>query len=197
MLLGRLAVYGPRAARLHEEIVPVTARWIDPARRQGALTPYGRAGEQTTLASLHTALDEAGRDSVPDHPVRTRLAASAQADIADLLPHLERRAAEFGELAKTRLAERSDAEQRSMIELLEGQRKRIAEAAGKDDAQLTLAFDDAERRQREADRRAWTRRLDAIETELETEPARIADAYRVRAVRVDPLGLVYLWPRTG
>ena len=25
----------------------------------------------------------------------------------------------------------------------------------------------------------------------------IAGAYRVRAVRVDPLGLVYLWPRTG
>ena len=43
ILLGRLALYGPRAARLHEEIVPVTARWIDPARRQGQLTPYGRA----------------------------------------------------------------------------------------------------------------------------------------------------------
>ena len=196
VLLGRLAVYGPRAARLHEEIVPVTARWIDPVRRAGALTPYGRAGEQTTLASLQTALDEAGRHSVPD-PVRTRLAASAQADIADLLPHLERRADEFAELAKTRLAERSKTEQHSMIDLLERQRKRIAEAAGKDDRQMTFDFDEAERRQREADRRAWTRRLDAIETELETEPARIADAYRVRAVRVDPLGLVYLWPRTG
>ena len=30
VLLGRLALYGPRAARLHEEIVPVTARWIEP-----------------------------------------------------------------------------------------------------------------------------------------------------------------------
>ena len=130
-------------------------------------------------------------------PVRTRLAASAQTDIADLLPHLERRADEFAELAKRRLAERSKTEQHSMIDLLERQRKRIAEAAGKDDRQMTFDFDEAERRQREADRRAWTRRLDAIETELETEPARIADAYRVRAVRVDPLGLVYLWPRTG
>ncbi len=90
VLLGRLAVYGPCAARLHEEIVPVTARWIDPVQRQNALAPYGRAGEQTTLASLQTALDEAGRNSVPD-PVRTRLAASAPTDIADLLPHLERR----------------------------------------------------------------------------------------------------------
>ena len=130
-------------------------------------------------------------------PVRTRLAASAQADIGDLLPHLERRADEVAELAKRRLAERSETEQRSMVALLERQRQRIAEAAGKDDGQMMFDFDEAERRQREADRRAWTRRLEAIETELETEPARIADAYQVRAVRVDPLGLVYLWPRTG
>ena len=196
VLLGRLAVYGPRAARLHEEMVPVTARWIDPERRQDALTPYGRAGEQTTLASLQTALDEAGQDSVPDQ-VRKRLAVSAQADIADLLPHLERRAADFAEQAKRRLAERSDAEKRSMIELLRRQRKRIAETAGKDDRQLMFDFDEAERRQREADRRAWARRLEAIETELEIEPRRIADTYRVRAIRVDPIGLVYLWPRTG
>ncbi len=84
-----------------------------------------------------------------------------------------------------------------MIDLLKRQRRRIAEAAGREDRQMMFDFDEAERRQREADRRAWTRRLEAIETELETEPARIADAYKVRAVRVDPLGLVYLWPRTG
>ena len=100
-----------------------------------------------------------------------------------------------------------------MIELLRRQRKRIAETAGKDDRQRTAGKDDrqrmfdfdeaerrqreAERRQREADRRAWARRLEAIETELEIEPRRIADTYRVRAIRVDPIGLVYLWPRTG
>ncbi len=196
VLLGRLAVYGPGAARLHEEIVPVTARWIDPARRQSALRPYGRTGEQTTLASLQTALDEAGRDNAPD-PVRTRLADSAQADIAALLPHLERRGNETAELARTRLAQRSETERNSMIDLLESQRRRIIEAVSKDDRQMMFDFVEAERRQREAERCAWMQRLDAIERELETEPARIADSYRVRAVRVDPLGLVYLWPRTG
>ena len=196
VLLGRLVVYGPRAARLHEEIVPVTARWIDPDRRQGALAPYGRTGEQTTLTSLQTALDEAGRSSVPDR-VRTRLLASAPADIADLLPHLARRTAEFAERATEQLEKRSAAEQRSMIDLLGRQRARIVEAAGKHDGQIALDFDDTERRQREADRRAWARRLTAIESELESEPRRIADTYRVRTVRVDPIGLVYLWPRTG
>lgn len=196
VLLGRLAVYGPRAARLHEELVPVTARWIDPERREGPLTPFGRAGEQTTLASLHTALDEAGRDTVPE-PVRKRLAEWARTDIEDLLPHLQRRAAHFAETAQERLTDRGETEARSMVELLERQRKRIRETADRDDAQLMLEFDPAERRQREADRRAWVRRLDAIDRELETEPARIVETYSVRAVRVDPVGLVYLWPRTG
>ena len=41
VLLGRLAVYGRHAARLHEEVVPVTARWIEASRRSGALAPYG------------------------------------------------------------------------------------------------------------------------------------------------------------
>jgi superfamily II DNA or RNA helicase len=196
VLLGRLAVYGPRAARLHEEMVPVTARWVELDRRQGALTPYGRTGEQTTLASLQTALDEAGQTSIADQ-VQTRLAASAQSDIADLLPHLETRAAELLEQAKARLVDRAEAESKSMRELLKRQRKRIADAAGADDRQMTFDFDPVERRQREADRRAWDRRLREIEVELETEPRRIADTYTVRAVRVDPLGLVYLWPNTG
>ena len=196
VLLGRLAVYGPRAARLHEELVPVTARWVDPERREAPLAPYGRTAEQSTLVSLQTALDEAGQNSIPD-PVRTVLAAAAQGDISDLLPHLERRAADLAEEAQSRLAERADTEGRSMIELLERQRKRIADAAGRDDRQLFLDLDTAERRQREADRRAWARRLEAIEYELETEPRRITDTYRVRAVRVDPIGLIYLWPRTG
>ena len=195
-LLGRLAVYGPRAARLHEEIVPVTARWIAPERRRGALAPYGRASERAALDSLQAALDEAGRHSVSE-TLQDRLAASAQADIADLLPHLESRARALAERAKERLAERAKAESRSMTRLLESQRKRIADAAGADDRQATLDFEPAERRQREADRRAWKRRLDEIEKELETEPRRIADVYTARAVRIDPLGLVYLWPQTG
>ena len=33
ILLGRLCLYGRRAERLHEEIVPLAARWIEPAQR--------------------------------------------------------------------------------------------------------------------------------------------------------------------
>ena len=139
ILLGRLAVYGPRAARLHEEIVAVTARWVEPSRRRTGLTPYGRVTEQATLASLQAALDEAGRYSIPDQ-VQTRIAASAQSDIADLLPRLQSRSEDLLKRATTLLSVRADAESRSMVELLEGQRRRIAEALGSDGRQLTLGF---------------------------------------------------------
>ena len=197
ILLGRISVYGPRAARLHEEIVPVTARWVEPSRRRGSLTPFGRAGEQTTLAALQTALDRAGQHTVPEQ-VLARLGSTAQTDIADLLPHLEDRAKDFAEQAKIRLRERAEAESLSMTALLERQRDRIAAAAGPEALQFALDLrDPVERRQHEADQRAWRKRLDAIEKELESEPRRIAETYAVQAVRVDPLGVVYLWPRTG
>ena len=34
ILLGRLSLFGPAAARLHEEIIPVTARWSEPSLRR-------------------------------------------------------------------------------------------------------------------------------------------------------------------
>ena len=56
ILLGRLCLYGPGAARLHEELIPITARWSDPRIRKGALTPYAREAETKTLALLEEAL---------------------------------------------------------------------------------------------------------------------------------------------
>ena len=192
VLLGRLVLYGRHAARLHEEVVPVTARWVAAADRPGPLAPWGRAGEQTTLEALQAALDAAGDQRIPA-AVRARFAASAERDVRDLKPHLARRADELIEAVKAQLAARADAESRAMRELLERQRDRIA-ATARDSAQMALGFDAAERRQHEADRRAWDRRLAAIDDELESEPRRIADTWAVRAARVDPVGIVWLWP---
>jgi hypothetical protein len=63
--------------------------------------------------------------------------------------------------------------------------------------QLTLAFDVEERRQVEANMRSWERRLEQFDSELETEPDRVAAFYEVRARRIEPVGLVYLWPDTN
>ena len=84
-----------------------------------------------------------------------------------------------------------------MCRLLEDQKARIEAAVKQDDRQMEFAFDEIERRQRQADKNAWARRLDAIDGELEREPRRIAEGYTIKATRLEPVGLVYLWPVTG
>ena len=181
---------------MHEEIVAITARWTDRDVRGGALKPFGRSGERTSLALLQAALDEAGQSTVPA-PMQERLLRAAQDDIAALVPHLTARGRALRDVAEAQLRARAEAESQSMRELLLTQRERIIKEASSNDLQLRLELDTDEDRQRAADRRAWDRRLDAIEHELESEPKRIEAAYTIRAWRIDPLGLVYLWPRTG
>ncbi|MGC8469297.1 MAG: hypothetical protein ACP5NI_05250 [Acetobacteraceae bacterium] len=86
-----------------------------------------------------------------------------------------------------------------MRRLLQAQLTRIEESLhrGADPRQLVLDFSVEERRQQEDDRRAWRRRLDRLPDELDAEPQRIEAGYQVRAARLDPVGIVYLWPVTG
>jgi hypothetical protein len=52
-------------------------------------------------------------------------------------------------------------------------------------------------RQLDSNRRHWTRRLETLERDLATEPDRIQGLYKVQARRIEPVGLVYLWPVSG
>ena len=63
--------------------------------------------------------------------------------------------------------------------------------------QLTFGFADDEKRQLESDMRSWRVRLEQFDRDLETEPQRVRAFYEVRAKRVEPVGLVYLWPETN
>ncbi|HJW42633.1 MAG TPA: DISARM system SNF2-like helicase DrmD [Rhizomicrobium sp.] len=191
VLIGRLALYGPGAARLHEEIIPITAGWTDAATR--TLRIYGRAGEETTLAELNEALKAA---VMPAPDVVKRLLSSAQRDISELRPILEQRAATASSKANTDLADIAKKEAASLEALLRAQREQIRKEQDQPD-QLELDLTEpAERRQREADRRRWAQRLTDIGAELRTEPARVAASYEVRASRLEPVGIVYLWPKS-
>ena len=97
ILLGRLCLYGRRAERLHEEIVPLAARWVEPARRSGPLKAYAREAETRTLDLLEQALGRPDRS--PHETIRARLLAAAARDIGELLPQLEPRAAELATVA--------------------------------------------------------------------------------------------------
>ena len=119
-------------------------------------------------------------------------------DIQDLLPHLEARGQEYGADAEQKLKERGRKESQAMREILETQKRRVAETAAKyHDPQLTLDLDVEEKRQVESNRRHWEKRLGTLEKELEVEPQRVLGFYDVRARRLEPVGLVYLWPVTG
>ena len=198
ILLGRLCLYGVGAARLHEELIPVTARWANPDIRNGMLAPYAKDTEQKTLALLEDSLLKThGIKLTPE--VTSQLQQAAAGDIRELLPHLETRGEEYAADAEKKLATRGAAEAKAMREILETQRKHISDTIKRisklDPNQMRLDFgdDDDELLQLDANKRHWAKRLE----ELRTEPARIEDLYTVNATRVEPVGLVYLWPVTG
>jgi plasmid stabilization system protein ParE len=114
-----------------------------------------------------------------------------------LRPELERRAtAQIDKIARD-LAERGEAEATSLKNLLVTQRDRIGRASRTYNPDQLELFNEGERRQREADRRHWSVRLERLEQELKLEPQRVRESYEIRAHRLEPIGLVYLWPASG
>lgn len=200
ILLGRLSLFGRGAERLHEELVPITARWIEPAQRKGPLEAYARDAEAKSLELLERSLAESG-GRPPSDTIQRKLLAAAARDIAQLLPRLEPRAAEWADVAAQKLRERGEREARELKDTLERQRERVREQLQKyereDARQLTLGFDEDEKRQLEADARSWKSRLAQFDRDLAEEPVRIRDFYEVKARRIEPVGLVYLWPESN
>ena len=81
---------------------------------------------------------------------------------------LEKIAAERLMTVTAQLVKRGDEEARSLSDLLEQQRSRIAKAAKEfDPNQLTLDLVPEERREREGDRRHWEGRLTRLERDCE------------------------------
>ena len=199
ILLGRLSLYGRGAERLHEELVPLAARWVEPSLRKGKLAAYAREAEAKTLELLESSLVEARRHA-PGDAIQRKLLAAAPSDIEDLLPQLEPRAHELAALAIEKLKRRGLREEKDLREILERQRERVREELEKTEPlikQLTLDFSDEERRQIETDVRSWRTRLEQFDRDLEREPQRVREFYEVRAQRVEPVGIAYLWPETN
>lgn len=200
ILLGRLSLYGQGAERLHEELVPLAARWVEPSLRTGPLKAYAREAETKTLDLLDRSLGDPNR-RMPSTVIQQRLLAAAGRDIGELLPQLEPRAKELAGIAIEKLRQRGEREEKDLRETLERQRQRVDEELAKYEGQqfmqLTLSFDQEEKRQLESDMRSWRTRLEQFERDLAREPRRIREFYEVRARRIEPVGLVYLWPETN
>ena len=206
VLLGRLSLYGDHASRLHDEIVAATARWIDPATRAEPLKPYADDARQETLRLFETALSNTTLHDVPE-AIRAKLAESIERDVGELLKPLRARAVGLADGFARKLAERGEREGADMEAVLRTQKKHIEKLIAEEEpdaASAQLSFDDrhrgwdaSETEQKAADLRHWKKRLVAIEHEIVAEPAKIRRGYEVRAERIEPLGIVYLWPVTG
>jgi ERCC4-related helicase len=208
VLVGRLSLFGPGARRLHEEIIPITAAWRDTRRDETALAPFAEAGEASTVRQLDDALR---RGVSPTQGVVDRLQALVERDIEDLRPYLEARAKDSEEAARKELAENGQREAEAMANLLQAQIKKVR--ASMNDAtppaptkQTDLFGPTAEEiekqaeremRQFEADRRSWDDKLVRLQNDLVSEPDNVRRSYEVQAQRLEPIGLIYLWPATN
>lgn len=199
VLLGKLGLYGPGASRLHEEIITVTARWLPLDERSDGLPPYARDAEARTMQILEDAMfDLSGKDDLTEE-VSNQLASCMTSDVEALLPHLQERGEAAREAAQNRLSDRARIESEAITKVLEAQKKRVLSALKKhEDPNQPLLFDidsKDERKQLEENMRYWRKWLEGVDTELEREPARIRDFYEVKTPRIEPVGLVYLWPQ--
>jgi hypothetical protein len=169
---------------------------------------------------------EAGHTEAISAAIRHQLQTEAPADVAALKPVLDAAAEQAQTTAAELLKQRGASEADALKEVLRSQRKRInatvrqrnrdlakldRQAASVDPTALIPGLEDQldvpaldllklssqERKQLSADQKHWQRRLETIETELATEPKRIQESYRVITHRLEPAGLVYLWPISG
>ena len=106
VLVGRLALYGPGAARLHEEIIPVTAS--GPKRRANAAgsSAWRRRRRRPRLTQLEEALRDANMP--PAELVKRLLAGGSEGRRRSALG-FEERARASAENAKSELAKIANA----------------------------------------------------------------------------------------
>jgi hypothetical protein len=195
---GRLSLFGPGASRLHDQLIPVAARWKESGGKGHRQTLEGK-DHARALDLLARLLRELTAETKPvARKVQTMLATAAAGDFAALWPEIQSEADSVAHDAGAKLEARARVESTALTVLLEQQRAAIRKELDQR-RQLQLDFADsesAEREQYEADAEHMADRLAAIDRELETEPTQIRSLYQVALRRLEPVGLVYLWPET-
>ena len=201
IVYARLTLFGPGAARLHDEIVAVAAPWDGSVEGAGSLTL--RADRETTAALVKsTEARLAAGAPAPTGRNAAAIASSADALMAGLWPALEDEADAHAVAAKNGLAARARTEADGMRALLERQRRAIQKTL-RSVAQRDLfegLGDSADLREQQRqlalDLEHMDRRDKAIAVNIEREPAAIEALYDVRITRLTPVGVVVSWPRS-
>jgi hypothetical protein len=190
---ARVSLFGKGATRLHDAVLTIAAQWLE-KRGEGHLRPFADAAETRAVTQLDDIFGRGTPQATVPERVCARVLQSASADFAAVWPALVSRAEAEAKDAVQKLTGRGEDEARSLRRIIEAQRGRIERAQ-----QLSLGFENPttdETEQLRNEREHMKRRLLAIQDELDTEPTQLKALYEVALTRLEPVGLVYLWPTT-
>ncbi len=196
---GRLSLFGAGAARLHDELISVAARWID--TRDAPLQPFAEEGDRNAVLLLEQLLSESPTLRGVPKNLLDRVQAEAPKLFAQLWKPIREEADARATKAIGKLKARGRAESEALTGILESQ-----EAAIRKSLKKQLSFDDLadcspeqarrEQEQFEQDKKYLHKRLEGLAKDKQTEPAAIKQLYEVALHRLQPVGLVVLWPES-
>ncbi len=190
--LGRLSIFGHSATRLHDEVLAIAA--AVPAK--GKLEPFGEKEDRAAVDRLEELLATSPTLARIPAKVQDMLRSQAGRHFSELWHHVEQEADARAHEAESKLRRRGRNESEALAKIIQAQ-IRLADKTL--DQQLSFEFSEAEREQREQrdrDRKHISERRAALAVEAEEEPKAILKSYEVLRRRVEPIGLVYLWPTT-
>jgi hypothetical protein len=187
---ARLSIFGPGAARLHDELVPIAAPWTGDA---ATVKPYkDRATAVSAVVSAKRLL--ATGAATPNATIEARIRAHAGALFAALWPHLEAEADAVATTARQGLVQRARREADDMRGLIQRQQLAIDKAEKQlRQVELFKVQERDQRRQLERDLEHLGLRRAEASLELESEPRAIEALYEVRMQRLTPVGMVVAW----
>ncbi|MCC7543037.1 MAG: DEAD/DEAH box helicase [Deltaproteobacteria bacterium] len=201
LVFARLSLFGPGAARLHDEIVATAAPWNGDAAVAAKVEAYRDAATIAKAVELTERL-LAGGVKAPGERVKANVAESAEALFGALWQPLHDEADARAAQAKGGLATRARKEADDLRILLERRRRDLrASMVELRQGELLADKSDAaavreQRRQVELDLAEMGRRETELETDIDAEPEAVAALYDVRMTRVSPVALVVAWPES-
>ncbi|HEY4119068.1 MAG TPA: DISARM system SNF2-like helicase DrmD [Byssovorax sp.] len=194
--LGRLSLFGRGATRLHDQIISVAGRWEDSASVDLVVLPDDV--NQEAIRSLEQVLDESSEADPISPTALEQVRSAAPAWFAALWPGVRDEADALAHAAEQKLAARGADEATSLRAILAAQKTWIDDAlALRRRERLTLferKFDKREEEQFRRETEYIEGRRQKIDDEIAREPAAIEALYRVALRRLEPVGLVVLWP---
>jgi len=194
---GRLSLFGGGATRLHDQLVSVAARWVETSDEP--LRPFAEDADRRALDSLEQVLAESPSLEGISDIAQEKVIEAAPKLFGQLWSHVEGEADARAQEALLDLERRGIEEADQLEEILRRQKAAIEEYLELKPGQHSFDFDELSTKQQkqvEADKKYMEQRLLAINQEINEEPEDLKSLYQVTLRRLQPVGLVVLWPRT-